>query len=232
MTFGLGLPRLMRSIARATAPRAREARRFSVDDLLDELPRALSQGARASTLVPALEVDDKPGELIVRAEIPGFAKDDVKVEVEGDHLTIRGESREESDDQNRYFKRVGKFSETLHIRGLASLGQDAVQASMKQGYLVVRVPRPGGAVGGRREVPVIDTEGGRGAGSGLAAAGQATRDSPHETGHHGHKWNVREGRDECHPSFTDEGPADRPFGGEPGKDEPKGEDFKIARAAA
>ena len=54
---------------------------------------------------PAVNVEEEPDELILTAELPGLAEEDVHLEIENNILTIRGEKREEreeGDDKRRF----------------------------------------------------------------------------------------------------------------------------------
>jgi len=74
----------------------------SFDELHREMDRLFEdffgRSAKRETLAervwaPAVDVVDKKDKIVVRAELPGVEKKDVKVTVEGDALTIRGERK-------------------------------------------------------------------------------------------------------------------------------------------
>jgi HSP20 family protein len=51
--------------------------------------------SRREAFVPSLDVFEREGNLVVRADLPGLSKDDVRVEVTDDELVIEGERRHE-----------------------------------------------------------------------------------------------------------------------------------------
>jgi HSP20 family protein len=59
-----------------------------------------------SPLVDIIE-DDK--EYLLKVELPEVSKDDVKVTVEGNTLTISGERKAEKEEKNRKYHRVERF---------------------------------------------------------------------------------------------------------------------------
>ena len=70
------------------------------------IPRFLSRGhelfRREAGLVPAdwspqINVLRREGQFVVTADLPGMSKDDVKVEVTDDMLTIQGERKQEKE---------------------------------------------------------------------------------------------------------------------------------------
>lgn len=54
---------------------------------------------------PALEVRQKNGQYIVHVDLPGLKKEDVKVELTNDFLTISGERKEEKEEKGEGFYR-------------------------------------------------------------------------------------------------------------------------------
>jgi len=63
--------------------------------------------------VPEIEVRQEAGQFIVRADLPGLKKEDVKVELSGELLTISGERKEEKEEKREGFyrseRRYGSF---------------------------------------------------------------------------------------------------------------------------
>jgi HSP20 family protein len=91
-----------------------------------------------------LDVYQKDDQLVVEAEPPGIKKEDVQVELEGGVLVIRGESRQEREVRDEDYYRTERSFGSFHRR--VPLGFDVdpshVQASMANGVLEVRIPKP------------------------------------------------------------------------------------------
>jgi HSP20 family protein len=92
----------------------------------------------------ALAVDvseGKEGETIVRASLPGFKKEDVKVSVHQGVLDIRAESKEEHETKDEKFyrkeRRWGAVSRRIALPG--NPAEDGVSAELKDGVLTVKV---------------------------------------------------------------------------------------------
>ncbi|MGH3563956.1 MAG: Hsp20/alpha crystallin family protein [Mycobacterium sp.] len=91
---------------------------------------------------PAAEITKDGDDAVVRLELPGVDVDkDVTVELEGGHLTIRGERRDEnsSEENGRTLRelRYGSFSRSFAVP--AHVTGDAISASYDAGVLTVRV---------------------------------------------------------------------------------------------
>lgn len=93
--------------------------------------------------VPAFDVSETDKELIVRAEVPGMDKKDIKITVSDGILTIEGEKKHEKKEENEQYHRVerryGTFSRTMRLPD--EVDADKVDATYKDGVLNIRLPK-------------------------------------------------------------------------------------------
>ncbi len=92
---------------------------------------------------PLVDMVDKGKEYVVKAEIPGVTKDDVKVEVSENSLEISSEkSVEEKEEKEGYVRRERRYSN--FYRSIA-LPEDVVpakaDADLKEGVLTIHLPK-------------------------------------------------------------------------------------------
>ena len=87
--------------------------------------------------MPIVDVIDREGEILVRAELPGVEKKDLDVTMTDHSVTIKGEkSRVEEDTSDDYYRKEiieGKFSRTIALP--ADAGAEVVSAKFKNGVL-------------------------------------------------------------------------------------------------
>ena len=90
-----------------------------------------------------LDVIDRDKELVVRAELPGVEKDDVKVEITGDRLMIEAERKfeEEEEKENFYRHELGYGSLMRTVVLPEDVDADNVQAELKEGILSITLPK-------------------------------------------------------------------------------------------
>ena len=90
-----------------------------------------------------LDVIDRDKELVVRAELPGVEKDDVKVEITGDRLLIEAERKfeEEEEKENFYRHELGYGSLMRTVVLPEDVDADNVQAELKEGILSITLPK-------------------------------------------------------------------------------------------
>lgn len=94
-------------------------------------------------LAPDVDVIDREDEVVVRAEVPGYKKDDIEVSVSGNMLTLKGEtsteSKEENGDYYRHEISRGAFLRTVALP--AEVDDSKAKASMKDGVLELTLPK-------------------------------------------------------------------------------------------
>lgn len=94
-------------------------------------------------MTPRVDVVDRETEILVRAELPGIAKDDLEVELVGDLLTIRGEHKqEETQEEGAYFRAEisrGSFSRTIRLPAEVTL--EETLANFQDGVLEIHLPK-------------------------------------------------------------------------------------------
>jgi HSP20 family protein len=93
-------------------------------------------------LVPHIEVQQRRGELVVRADMPGLRPEDINVTVDHGVLTISGERREEHREERDGFVRsevtYGTFFRTIPLPDGAD--ENRVAATFRNGVLEISIP--------------------------------------------------------------------------------------------
>ncbi len=104
---------------------------------------------------PSVDVIGEDGKLIVRADLPGLNKEDVKVEVSDGDLLIQGERKREHEERGRGIYRsersYGRFTRRIPLPEGAKTGE--AKAQFNNGVLEVSIPVPQSAAKSR-EVPI------------------------------------------------------------------------------
>ena len=90
-----------------------------------------------------LDMFEEGNTLVVKADLPGTAKEDLNVRVIEGNLLISGERRHEEKverkDYLRFERTLGTFSRTIPLP--EGVDSDAITAALKEGVLEVRIPR-------------------------------------------------------------------------------------------
>ena len=91
---------------------------------------------------PAVDILETPEELVVVADMPGVPPDAVDVDLEGDELSIEGRVRTEDYKDLRPLHveyAVGGFYRTFTLG--ESVDREGIKAQMKNGVLVLKLPK-------------------------------------------------------------------------------------------
>ena len=101
-------------------------------------------GSGQSLWIPQVETTQRGDRFVVRADLPGIKKDDVRVEVDDDVLTISGERRNEQRDERDGFFRsersYGSFFRTIPLPD--GVRADQCEAKFNDGVLEISLPAP------------------------------------------------------------------------------------------
>ena len=93
---------------------------------------------------PAMDLVETEDHFVLRADLPGVAESDVKVELEDNVLTLSGERRHEQEVKKGGYYRIerasGAFARTLTLP--EGVDAEAVEATFDKGFLEVRIPKP------------------------------------------------------------------------------------------
>ncbi len=105
--------------------------------------RGLGIDFNSSVFTPRVDVTEDNENLYFEADIPGVEKNDVKVSVVGDVLTISGEKKKESRDEKKNYYRIertsGSFSRSFTLP--AEIHTDKISAEFKDGVLRITLPK-------------------------------------------------------------------------------------------
>jgi len=92
---------------------------------------------------PPVDIFEKDGSLVIRAELPGVEKKDIDVRIENGVLTLHGERKRETtiDEENAYrMERVyGTFTRSFSLP--TTVDPSKINAVFKDGILELSVPK-------------------------------------------------------------------------------------------
>ena len=110
-------------------------RKFYIDDLFDDVfDREVNK--------MKCDIYEKDGIYHLEMDIPGFSKEDIKIECDNANLTITAEKEKNNDNEDKkYLKRerfYGKYSRSFY---LGDVDSDNIDASFHNGILTIKVPK-------------------------------------------------------------------------------------------
>ena len=85
--------------------------------------------------------DDKS--YLLEVDLPGYSKDDIKIDITDGYLTINAKVEKENNDENKNYVRrerfTGEVSRSFYVG--EDIKEDEVKASFKNGILTLEVPK-------------------------------------------------------------------------------------------
>jgi HSP20 family protein len=121
---------------------------MSLARLRDQIDRVFEQPDFAisdfsSGWTPAVDVIDNKDKLIIKAELPGFKREDLEVSLHENNLVISGQRQCEDEKREGEFYRCeryyGKFHRSIPLPG--AVDSSKIEAQYRDGVLSVRLPK-------------------------------------------------------------------------------------------
>ena len=93
---------------------------------------------------PAVDLYEKDDHFMIKAELPGVNKDNIKIDLKDRLLTLSGERTHNNEvKEENYYRRersYGKFQRAFTLP--ADVDSDKIKAEFKDGVLQIEVPKP------------------------------------------------------------------------------------------
>ncbi len=97
----------------------------------------------AGGFVPAVDIYETDNEIVLKAEIPGVSKEDIKIEVQDGVITLKGEKKVEKEVKEENYHRIerayGSFQRSFSLP--SNVDRDRIKAAYKDGVLEVVLPK-------------------------------------------------------------------------------------------
>jgi HSP20 family protein len=119
--------------------------RQAMDKLFDDsvVRPSRTLAALGEVTVPALDIYQTPNEVVIKATLPGVKPDDVSIDISGDTLTIKGETKAEEEVKKEDYlyqeRRYGVFSRSVVLP--SGLKPDKAEATIEDGVLTLTIPK-------------------------------------------------------------------------------------------
>jgi HSP20 family protein len=92
---------------------------------------------------PPVDIYETDDALVMKAELPGFSKDDISIEMKDNTLVIRGERKREDEVKEGSYHRTervyGAFQRSFLLP--TTVDQEKVKAAYRDGVLELRLPK-------------------------------------------------------------------------------------------
>jgi HSP20 family protein len=127
------------------------------DNFFEGFFRPVRRGGETEAVTPAVDVVERAGEFVVKADLPGIKKDDIHITLQDSVLTISAESKKETEEKQgdriiRRERRYGKFLRSMQLG--QDIDESKVNASFDNGVLELTLPKKGEVQPKKVTVPI------------------------------------------------------------------------------
>ena len=113
-------------------------------DIFDNFQKKFFDNTNASLPAFRTDIRDLGDKFLLEAELPGFNKEDISLELKDGILTIKAEHKQDSDqtdDKGQYLRRerrYGSFARSFDVSGIDEAG---ISAAYNNGILELTLPK-------------------------------------------------------------------------------------------
>ena len=141
-------------------PFERRNNRMTAYNPWDEMERAFfGDGAWNRSLAEfKTDIQDKGDSYLLQADLPGFKKEDIHVDLDGETMTIRAERHSEHEEQDkkgsyvRCERSYGSYERAFDISGIEA---DRISAQYADGVLKLTMPKKSATVSGTKQIEIM-----------------------------------------------------------------------------
>ena len=108
----------------------------------EEMSRSFWDNTNVSAF--RIDITEKDGTYVLEADLPGFKKEDISVDIDKDCLTITAEHKSEEKEENdadSYIRReryYGSYTRSFNVKGIDT---EAITAAYNDGVLTLTMPK-------------------------------------------------------------------------------------------
>ena len=113
-------------------------------DLFDNFERKFFGNSNAALPDFRTDIRDAGDRFVLEAELPGFSKEDIKLDVKDGILTIsaqHSENKDEKDDKGSYIRRERRFGSFTRSFDVTGVDEEHITASYNNGVLELSLPK-------------------------------------------------------------------------------------------
>lgn len=126
-------------------------------DVFDNFERKFFKGFDMDLPAFRADIKDQGDKYLLEAELPGFNKEDISLDVKDDILTIgaqHSENKEEKNEKGEFIRRerrFGSFSRSFDVTGIDETG---ITAAYDKGVLTLNLPKSAPAIPEARRIAI------------------------------------------------------------------------------
>lgn len=113
-------------------------------DIFDNLQKKFFDNSNASLPAFRTDIRDQGDKFLLEAELPGFNKEDISLELKDGILTIKAEhkeSTEDTGDKGEYLRRERRYGSFARSFDVSGIDETTITAAYNNGILELTLPK-------------------------------------------------------------------------------------------
>ena len=136
-------------------PFERRMASFDPFRMMADMERSFFQPSSSGLASFRTDVRDEGDAFMLEAELPGFKKEDISIDIKDERLTISAERKFANEDEKPNFvKRERYYGSYKRSFGLEGINTDSIEASYIDGVLSLRLPKQAPVVPESRRIQI------------------------------------------------------------------------------
>jgi len=134
-----------------------ERRDDNIFDLFDNFEKKFFRNTAVDLPAFRTDIREDGNRYLLEAELPGFTKEDISLEVKDGILTItaqHNEEQDEKDDKGNYIRRERRFGSFSRSFDISGIDENAITASYSNGILELGLPKVAPVVPESRKIAI------------------------------------------------------------------------------
>lgn len=115
---------------------------YSVFDAFNDFERSFMKDQ--SFALGRTDVKEEDSRYVMETELPGYNKEDIKIDIDGSVLTLsaeHSENKEDKDSEGKYLRRERTFGSYRRSFDISGVDADNISAEYKNGILTLSLPK-------------------------------------------------------------------------------------------
>lgn len=115
---------------------------YSVFDAFNDFERSFMKDQ--SFALGRTDVKEEDSRYVMETELPGYNKEDIKIDIDGSVLTLsaeHSENKEDKDSEGKYLRRERTFGSYRRSFDISGVDADNISAEYKNGVLTLTLPK-------------------------------------------------------------------------------------------
>jgi len=130
-------------------------RQNDIFDFFNEMQRHFMHNFRDGQSTFRTDITDQGNQFVLEAELPGFDKDDIDIEVDNNQLTIRAQHQISTEEnKNNYIRKERQYGSFVRSFDISNIQSENIQAKYHNGILTLILPKKNPSESKRKRIDI------------------------------------------------------------------------------